>query len=226
MPRLYVGERRREAGRPSGARSAEVGVGLAAAGVGAALGAGRRAAGRAGRPSPRRTAPAPATPYGSLRGRAADGPADDGTELHVEVDDAHAAERRRPDGALRTRGAADRRLQPRVRLNLGLLALPAARPCAAATGWCFWDQRGHGRSAIGPGGELHDRPARPGPARVIDAVAPEGPLVLVGHSMGGMTIMALADQRPELFRDRVVGVAFVCTSAGGLAEVPWRLTGC
>ena len=33
--------------------------------------------------------------------------------------------------------------------------------------------------------------------------APAGPVVLVGHSMGGMTIMALADQHPELFGDRV-----------------------
>ena len=40
---------------------------------------------------------------------------------------------------------------------------------------------------------------------VIDAAAPEGPLVLVGHSMGGMTVMALADQYPELVRERVVG---------------------
>jgi pimeloyl-ACP methyl ester carboxylesterase len=45
-------------------------------------------------------------------------------------------------------------------------------------------------------------------------VAPDGPLVLVGHSMGGMTIMALAEQRPELFADRVRGVALIGTSAG------------
>ena len=44
-------------------------------------------------------------------------------------------------------------------------------------------------------------------------------MVLVGHSMGGMTIMALADQEPELFGDRVVGVALVSTSPGRLAEV-------
>ena len=42
----------------------------------------------------------------------------------------------------------------------------------------------------------------------------DGPVVLVGHSMGGMTIMALADQRPDLFAERVLGVAFVATSAG------------
>jgi pimeloyl-ACP methyl ester carboxylesterase len=37
---------------------------------------------------------------------------------------------------------------------------------------------------------------------VLDSVVPEGPIVLVGHSMGGMTIIALAEQHPELFGDR------------------------
>ena len=58
---------------------------------------------------------------------------------------------------------------------------------------------------------------------MIEAAAPEGPIVLVGHSMGGMTVMALAAQFPELVKERVVGVAFVATSSGGLAEVGWGL---
>jgi pimeloyl-ACP methyl ester carboxylesterase len=83
----------------------------------------------------------------------------------------------------------------------------------------LWDQRSHGRSERGRsgaagqpvgidqlGGDLK---------AVIDAVAPTGPLVLVGHSMGGMTVMALADQYPELIRERVAGVAFIGTTAGG-----------
>jgi pimeloyl-ACP methyl ester carboxylesterase len=41
--------------------------------------------------------------------------------------------------------------------------------------------------------------------------------------MGGMTIMALAEQAPELFGDRVVGVAFVATSSGRLDEVTYGL---
>jgi pimeloyl-ACP methyl ester carboxylesterase len=41
----------------------------------------------------------------------------------------------------------------------------------------------------------------------------------VGHSMGGMTIMALAEQQPEFFAERVLGVAFLATSA---AEVGSR----
>ena len=38
--------------------------------------------------------------------------------------------------------------------------------------------------------------------------------MLVGHSMGGMTIMALAEQDPELIHERVIAAAFVATSAG------------
>ncbi len=55
-------------------------------------------------------------------------------------------------------------------------------------------------------------------AMLIDTLAPEGPLVLAGHSIGGMTMMALAEQRADLF-DRVVGAAFVSTSSGALDTV-------
>jgi pimeloyl-ACP methyl ester carboxylesterase len=81
-----------------------------------------------------------------------------------------------------------------------------------------WDHRGHGRSQ-----EAHrssctiDNLARD-MSDVIDTYAPTGKLVLAGHSIGGMTVMALAAQRPELF-DRVVGTAFVATSSGQLNTV-------
>jgi len=81
----------------------------------------------------------------------------------------------------------------------------------------FWDQRSHGRSERSRSylaGEPASIDQLGGDLKaVIDAVAPEGPIVLVGHSMGGMTIMALADQHPELFRERVAGVALVGTLA-------------
>ena len=51
---------------------------------------------------------------------------------------------------------------------------------------------------------------------MLDQAVPEGPVVLVGHSMGGMTIVALAEEHPELFGDRVVGVGLVGTTAGGV----------
>ena len=57
-------------------------------------------------------------------------------------------------------------------------------------------------------------------AEVIAATVPAGGrVVLVGHSMGGMTIMALAERHPELFGDRVAGAALVGTSSGGLSEI-------
>lgn len=82
----------------------------------------------------------------------------------------------------------------------------------------LWDQRGHGGSERGVPGTTIERLGTD-LGCVLDAVAPEGAVVLVGHSMGGMTIMALADQRPELFGTRVRGVALLATSAGGIADV-------
>ncbi|PWW24743.1 pimeloyl-ACP methyl ester carboxylesterase [Geodermatophilus normandii] len=87
-----------------------------------------------------------------------------------------------------------------------------------------YDQRGHGRSTWGP-------PTRPTAdvsidqlgadlGTVLDELAPSGPVVLGGHSMGGMTVMCLAAARPELFGDRVRGVALVSTSAGDLRPEP------
>jgi pimeloyl-ACP methyl ester carboxylesterase len=55
---------------------------------------------------------------------------------------------------------------------------------------------------------------------LLDELAPGGPVVLGGHSMGGMTIMCLAASRPELFGDRVRGALLVSTSAGDLTADP------
>ena len=69
--------------------------------------------------------------------------------------------------------------------------------------------------------ESLDRPARRRPRRAARPARPHGaPSVLGGHSMGGMTIMCLAAARPELFGDRVRGVALVSTSAGDLDPEP------
>lgn len=55
--------------------------------------------------------------------------------------------------------------------------------------------------------------------RVLDAVAPTGPVLLAGHATGGTAIMALAEQAPELFGQRIAGVALVATSCGAPDEV-------
>jgi pimeloyl-ACP methyl ester carboxylesterase len=92
---------------------------------------------------------------------------------------------------------------------------------------CF-DLRGHGRSGrCEPAACTIDQLGRDLLA-VLDDLAgtgtgPARPVVLVGHSMGGMTIMALADARPDLFGERVVGVVLVSTSTGKLAEVTFGL---
>jgi pimeloyl-ACP methyl ester carboxylesterase len=82
----------------------------------------------------------------------------------------------------------------------------------------LYDHRSHGRSGRSPrrsctieqlGRDLH---------AVIRAAAPEGRIVLIGHSLGGMTIMALAEQRPDLFAERICGVVFLNTSAGDIGR--------
>jgi pimeloyl-ACP methyl ester carboxylesterase len=82
----------------------------------------------------------------------------------------------------------------------------------------LWDQRGHGRSGWTRLTRATVDRTGQDLAEVLDAVAPTGPVVLGGHSLGGMTIMALARRRPELFGDRVAGVFLLATSAGGLVQ--------
>lgn len=87
----------------------------------------------------------------------------------------------------------------------------------------FWDQRSHGRSGRAlMASHTVDQLGRD-LAAVIEALAPTGPIVLVGHSMGGMTMMALADQHPEWFGDRIVGAALLATSSGRMRDVPFGL---
>ncbi|MCW2808492.1 MAG: alpha/beta hydrolase [Marmoricola sp.] len=81
-----------------------------------------------------------------------------------------------------------------------------------------WDPRGHGDSdPVSRADATIENLARDW-ADLVDMLAPTGPLVLAGHSIGGMTLMQLADTRPDLF-DRVVGTAFVSTSSGELDTV-------
>lgn len=81
-----------------------------------------------------------------------------------------------------------------------------------------WDHRGHGESdKVDRAGATIAALARD-MGELIDALAPDGELLLAGHSIGGMTMMALAEQRPDLF-NRVVAAAFVSTSSGQMDTV-------
>jgi len=84
-----------------------------------------------------------------------------------------------------------------------------------------YDHRGHGRSDRVPESEARIDRLAADLDGIIEAYAPTGDLVLAGHSLGGMTLMALAGRRPDLFgpAGRVRGLALVSTSAGALDTV-------
>ena len=194
-----------------------LGVGLAAAGMGAVLGlaAERMAVARVIRPAEVVDEPGDGRggpPLGSLRGEARVVLSRE-VPLHVEVDEPAA-------------GAPEFTVVLSHGYALNLDSWHYQR--LALRGRCrlvFWDQRGHGRSGTGPLGSSTIDQVGEDLGAVIDAVAPDGPLVLLGHSMGGMTVMSLAAQRPELFSERVLAVALISTSAGGMGGFDLGLSG-
>ncbi len=214
-------------------------IGVIAAGAAAGVAVERLTVGRGMRKRARLALDATG-PYGSLRGLPGRATADDGTELYYEIDEVE------PGGTGTGGTPPGTAAGPRRRRLFGRKA-PAPVTVVFSHGYCLsqdswhfqraalrglvrtvhWDQRSHGRSERGRAQAqgVHvgiDQLGRDLKA-VIDAAAPEGPLVLVGHSMGGMTMMALADQYPALMRDRVAAVAFVGTSSGKLGEVNFGL---
>jgi pimeloyl-ACP methyl ester carboxylesterase len=172
-------------------------VGATAAGAGAIVAAERIAISRLrGRPGPA------GEPFGSLRGLALTVLADDGVPLHVEINGpdtapmtivfCHGYTVNQDCWHFQRRDLSDHRL-------------------------VFWDQRDHGRSGRSAAGSGSIGQLGTDLKAVIDAAAPgPGPVVLVGHSMGGMTIMALADQYPGLFGTKVVGAVLISTAARGV----------
>ncbi|MER7675645.1 MULTISPECIES: alpha/beta fold hydrolase [unclassified Streptomyces] len=209
---------------------AGVAIGVVAAGAAAGVAIERLTVGR-GMRNKARLALDSTGPYGSLRGTPGKAYAEDGTELYYEVDDVEQ----------------DVTFTPRRRRLFGRKA-PAPVTVVFSHGYCLnqdswhfqraalrgvvrtvhWDQRSHGRSGRGVAQSKDGTPVTIDQLgsdlkAVIDAAAPEGSVVLVGHSMGGMTVMALADRYPELIRDRVVAVALVGTSSGRLGEVNFGL---
>jgi pimeloyl-ACP methyl ester carboxylesterase len=158
--------------------------------------------------------------FGSLRSTPVTVVADDGLPLHVEVDEVDPVAASGAVGRMLRRAKAD---PPAVTvvfvhgfcLNLDCWHFQRAayRGLVRAV---YYDQRSHGRSGNSDrahstidqlGLDLH---------RVLEEAVPDGPVVLVGHSMGGMSIVAFAEHFPELIGTRVVGVGLISTTAGGL----------
>jgi pimeloyl-ACP methyl ester carboxylesterase len=76
-----------------------------------------------------------------------------------------------------------------------------------------YDHRSHGRSEQSRKA-VTTRILGDDLAAVIATAVPEGPVVLVGHSMGGMTALAFAAHRAAEFQNRVAGVCLIATGAG------------
>ncbi|GAA1628175.1 alpha/beta hydrolase [Kribbella alba] len=81
-----------------------------------------------------------------------------------------------------------------------------------------YDHRGHGRSDAAPVGTTRIPQLAEDLVAVLDNVVGDGPVVYAGHSMGGMTLMALADERPDLFGSRIAAAALVSTSSGQISS--------
>ena len=133
--------------------------------------------------------------------------AKDGTPLHVEVDGPEDAE---VSVVLCHGWLAD--LTTWEAQRIGLADTQVRR--------VFYDHRGHGLSG-GRGMDAKEQGVREladDLAAVIDAAAPTGRLILIGHSMGGMTLMAFTQRHPEVLRERVDGVVLCATGASPLGS--------
>lgn len=139
--------------------------------------------------------------FGSVHSRAQTAVASDGVSLHVEVDEG-------PPG-------------PTIVFIHGWVCTLdswhyqrlALRDTARMV---FMDHRSHGRSGRSYDHNSSIEQLADDLRVVLEEFAPSGDLILVGHSMGGMTIMGLADAHPELFGNRVKGVVLIATGAGDL----------
>lgn len=137
----------------------------------------------------------------------------DGVTLHVEIDE--------PTGM--------RESAPTILLVHGFTVSSRAwvfqRRALTEAGYrvISYDHRGHGRSGTGETDHAtieqlgHD--LRAVIDQVVDRVAPDAPIVLVGHSMGGMAMMAFGQTSPELIGTRIIGATFLATSAGGEGQL-------
>lgn len=154
----------------------------------------------------------PVEGWGHVPGESLTVRTDDGVDLHVEIDAPRTASRGRRHLAGRTPTVVMAHgfaltmqswvLQRRALLDQGLRVVT-------------YDQRGHGRSSTPDLSTCTVARLGLDLAAVIEATCPTGPVVLIGHSMGGMSVMSFAGQHPEVVRDRVLAVALVSTSPGG-----------
>ena len=211
-------------------------VGAAAAAAGVVIAAEKIAVGRL------RLSPDPAAdePLGQLRGLPLTVLADDGVPLHAEVagpDDA-------PVTIVFTHGYTltqdcwhyqRRALEDTARLVFWDQRGHGRSPRLWPDGEAAADGRAASEEPDGLPGASSEGPGSGGASRdvtieqtatdlaaVLAATCPgDAPVILVGHSMGGMTIMALAAQHPELFGTKVIGTALLGSAAANVDPASW-----
>lgn len=88
----------------------------------------------------------------------------------------------------------------------------------------FYDQRSHGRSGRAAAESATVEQLGDDLAAVLRNVGDDAPVVVVGHSLGGMSVIALAGRHPDLAA-RLAGSVLISTSAGGLGAVSLGLPG-
>ncbi|MGW6442361.1 alpha/beta fold hydrolase [Lentzea sp. NPDC055074] len=81
-----------------------------------------------------------------------------------------------------------------------------------------YDHRGHGESGAASKETATIDQLGDDLGELIERAVPQGQVVIAGHSMGGMAALAMAERRPRLFRQRVLGNVFVSTAASGMSE--------
>lgn len=84
----------------------------------------------------------------------------------------------------------------------------------------FYDQRGHGLSGDASPDTFTVPQLGQDLESVLAVLVPRGPVVLVGHSMGGMTVLSHARQYPQRYPSRVVGAALISSAAEGVSRSP------
>jgi pimeloyl-ACP methyl ester carboxylesterase len=140
--------------------------------------------------------------FGSVRTPGQIVMATDGTPLHVEID---PAERKTPTIVFLHGWVENLDVWHYQRLAL-----------RGKVRTVYVDLRSHGRSGRSYASNSSLADLADDLAVVLKQLVPRGPIVLVGHSMGGMTIMELARSNPQLFGSRVQGVVLLGTSSGRL----------
>lgn len=78
----------------------------------------------------------------------------------------------------------------------------------------LYDQRGHGGSDAGrPGDVTLPRLAQDLASVIAETTAPQDPVILVAHSLGGMVALSLITQEPELVGTKIAGITLISTAA-------------